>query len=285
MSWDPLAWAATTGVPAGTPNTVPPPPPMPEGGVIAIEREAWLARVQPTAAIGTVELELRAGGWTLGPLPENAERLPLVSAIATDQSSLAGSGAGFATRRYDESSQGTRVRIQPLPAAQAGCAILLPDFAQGLAALRQLSQQGQLPAEAILLDRAATDLWLGAAEIGPSTATLLRPADALLLMIGIGPSGKAAERIARAAASLTDLGAETLGQDVAQAWAATRDRVVTAAPTLLGAGWDFERREARRTWNEPVVDPRQEGSWVGLEAPGADAHSVLLRARRLSAAA
>jgi branched-chain amino acid transport system permease protein len=81
VSWDPLAWAATTGVPAGTPNTVPPPPPMPEGGVIAIEREAWLARVQPTAAIGTVELELRAGGWTLGPLPENAERLPLVSAI------------------------------------------------------------------------------------------------------------------------------------------------------------------------------------------------------------
>jgi hypothetical protein len=103
-------------------------------------------------------------------------------------------------------------------------------------------------------------------------------------MIGIGPSGKAAERIARAAASLTDLGAETLGQDVAQAWAATRDRVVTAAPTLLGAGWDFERREARRTWNEPVVDPRQEGSWVGLEATGADAHSVLLRARRLSSA-
>jgi hypothetical protein len=145
--------------------------------------------------------------------------------------------------------------------------------------------QRQLPAEAILLDRAATDLWLGAAEIGPSTATLLRPADALLLMIGIGPSGKAAERIARAAASLTDLGAETLGQDVAQAWAATRDRVVTAAPALLGAGWDFERREARRTWNEPVVDPRQEGSWVGLEATGADAHSVLLRARRLSAAA
>ena len=95
----------------------------------------------------------------------------------------------------------------------------------------------------------------------------------------------AAERMARAAASLTDLGAETLGQDVAQAWAATRDRVVTAAPTLLGAGYDFERREARRSWSEPVVDPRQEGSWVGLEATGADAHSVLLRARRLSAAA
>ena len=103
-------------------------------------------------------------------------------------------------------------------------------------------------------------------------------------MIGIGPAGKAAERIARAAASLTDLGAETLGQDVAQAWAATRERVVVAAPTLLGAGWDFERREARRTWSEPVIDPRQEGSWVGLEATGADAHSVLLRARRLSAA-
>ena len=85
MTWDPLAWAATTGVPAGTPNTVPPPPPMPDGGVIAIEREAWLARVQPTAAIGTVELELRAAGWTLGPLPENAERLQLVSAVATDQ--------------------------------------------------------------------------------------------------------------------------------------------------------------------------------------------------------
>ena len=67
--------------------------------------------------------------------------------------------------------------------------------------------------------------------------------------------------------------------------AATRDRVVTAAPMLLGAGYDFERREARRSWSEPVIDPRQEGSWVGLEATGADAHSVLLRARRLSAAA
>jgi hypothetical protein len=284
MSWDAVAWARSTGIEAGTPNTVPPLPPMPDGGVIAIEREAWLARVQPTAAIGTIELELRAAGWTLGPLPEDSERLPVVSAIATDQSSLAGSGAGFTTRRYDESSQGLRLRIRPMPAAQAGCAVLLPDFTRGLEALRQLGQRGHLPDEAILLDRNAIDLWLSAAEIGESTAPLLRPEDALLLMIGAGPSGTAAERMARAAASLTDLGAETLGQDVAQAWAATRDRVVTAAPTLLGAGYDFERREARRTWSEPVVDPRQEGSWVGLEATGADAHSVLLRARRLSAA-
>ena len=119
MSWDAVAWARSTGIEAGTPNTVPPPPPMPDGGVIAIEREAWLARVQPTAAIGTVELELRAAGWTLGPLPEDSERLPVVSAIATDQSSLAGSGAGFTTRRYDESSQGLRLRIRPMPAAQA----------------------------------------------------------------------------------------------------------------------------------------------------------------------
>ena len=93
-----------------------------------------------------------------------------------------------------------------------------------------------------------------------------------------------AERIARAAATLTDLGAETLGQDVAQAWAATRERVVTATPALLAAGWEFERREARRTWSDPIAEARQSGSWVGMEATGANAHSVLLRARRLSAA-
>ena len=78
---EPVAGARPTGTGAGTPNRVPPPPPMPDGGVIAIEREAWLARVQPPAAIGTIELELRAAGWTLGPLPEDSERLPVVSTM------------------------------------------------------------------------------------------------------------------------------------------------------------------------------------------------------------
>ena len=284
MSWDPLAWARATGVAPGAPGTPPPIGPMPDGGVIAIERDSRLARVQATAAIGPVELELRAAGWTLGPLPEASDRMPVVSAIATDQSSLAGSGPGFAALRYDESSQGIRLRIRPVPAAQAGCAVLLPGFDVGLAALRRLAQEAQLPAEAIVFDRAAMDLWLGAAEIDPQTSALLRPDDCLLLLVGTGPSGEAAERIARSAALLTDLGAETLGQDVAQAWAATRDRVLTAGPALLEAGWLLERREARRTWDDPVVDPGQSEAWVGLEATGADAHSVLLRARRLSAA-
>lgn len=284
MTWDAIAWARSTGVAAGAPRTPNPPGPMPEGGVIAIERASRLARVQPTAAIGPVELELRAAGWTLGPLPEASDRTPVVSAIATDQSLLAGSGPGFASLRYDESSHGVRLRIRPVPEAQAGCAVLLPDLPTGFAALRRLAQDGGLPAEAILLDRTAIDLWLGAADADAQTTGLLRPDDSLLLMIGTGARGEAAERIARAAASLTDLGAETLGQDVAQAWAATRDRVVTAAPELLAAGWDFERREARRTWDDPVVDPRTPDAWVGLEVTGADAHSVLLRARRLSAA-
>ena len=115
MSWDAIAWARSTGIEAGTPNTVPPPPPMPDGGVIAIEREAWLARVQPTAAIGTIELELRAAGWTLGPLPEDSERLPVVSAIATDQSSLAGSGAVLPGARHSD-----RAMSAPTGAAMAG---------------------------------------------------------------------------------------------------------------------------------------------------------------------
>ena len=285
MTWDAAAWARTTGIEPGASRPAPPDGPMPEGGVIAIERDSRLARVQPTAAIGPVELELRAAGWTLGPLPEHADRMPVVSAIATDQSTLAGSGGGFATLRYDETSHGVRLRIRPVPEAQAGCAVLLPGFDAGLAALRRLAQDGALPSEAIVLDRAAMGLWLSAAEIDERTSGLLRPDDALLLMIGTGPRGEAAERIARAAASLTDLGAETLGQDVAQAWAATRDRVVTAGPALGAAGWDLERREARRTWDDPVVDPRQPDAWVGLEATGADAHSVLMRARRLSAAA
>lgn len=284
MTWDAVAWARTTGVAPGAPATAPPPGPMPAGGVIAIERDSRLARVQPTAAIGPVELELRASGWTLGPLPEASDRTPVVSAIATDQSSLAGSGPGFAALRYDESSQGIRLRIRPVPEAQAGCAVLLPGFDAGLDALRRLAQNGHLPAEAILLDRTAMGLWLAAAAIDDRTSALLRPEDSLLLMIGTGASGEAAERVAHAAAALTDLGAETLGQDVAQAWAATRDRVVTAGPDLLAAGWELQRREARRTWDDPVVDPRQADAWVGLEATGADAHSVLLRARRLSAA-
>ena len=142
MTWDAIAWARSTGVAAGAPRTPNPPGPMPEGGVIAIERASRLARVQPTAAIGPVELELRAAGWTLGPLPEASDRTPVVSAIATDQSLLAGSGPGFASLRYDESSHGVRLRIRPVPEAQAGCAVLLPDLPTGFAALRRLAQDG-----------------------------------------------------------------------------------------------------------------------------------------------
>ena len=285
MSWDPVAWARSTGVAAGAPQPPAPAGPMPAGGVIAVERGAWLARVQPTAAIGAVELELRAAGWTLGPLPEGAERMPVVSAITTDQSPLAGSGSGFASRRFDESSQGIRLRIRPAPAAQAGCAVLLPDVATGVAALRHLAQAGLLPEEAVVLDRSAMDLWLAAAEIDAQTSSLLLPEDSLLLMIATGPSGVASERIARSAAALTELGAETLGQDVAQAWAATRDRVTAAGPVLEAAGWRLERREARRSWDDALELPEAAGDWVGLELTGADEHSLLLRARRLSAAA
>ena len=284
MSWSPLDWARSTGIEPGAPGTLPPLGPTPPGGVISIDRTAQLARVQPTAALGAIELELRAAGWTLGPLPENSERMPVVSSVATDASSLAGSGTGFLSRRYDESSQGLRLRILPMPEAQAGCAVLLPDFTRGIEALRLLAQRDRLPEEALLLDRNAAGLWLSAAEVGSQTESLLRPEDALLLMVAQGASGVASERIARAAATLTDLGAETLGQDVAQAWAATRERVVTATPALLAAGWEFERREARRTWSDPIAEARQSGSWVGMEATGANAHSVLLRARRLSAA-
>ncbi len=284
MTWDPLDWARSTGVAAGASSTQPPLGAIPQGGVVSIDRSAWLARVQPTAAVGAVELELRAAGWTLGPLPELSERMPVVSAVATDASSLAGSGGGFLSRRYDESSQGIRLRVKPIPTAQAGCAVLLPDITRGMEALQALAQRDRLPDEAILLDRAAAGLWLSAAEIDQQTEALLRPEDALLLMIAQGPTGQVSDRIALAASALTELGAETLGQDVAQAWAATRERVVTAGPALLAAGWEFERREARRTWSDALVEARQPGSWVGLEATGADAHSVLLRARRLSTA-
>lgn len=285
MTWDPVEWARATGVAPGASQPTPPPGPLPTGGVIAVERGSWLARVQPTAAIGAVELELRAAGWTLGPLPEGSERMPVVTAITTDRSSLAGSGPGFAARRLDESSNGVRLRIRPAPAAQAGCAVLLPDFAAGIAALRHLAQSDLLPEEAVVLDRRAMDLWLAAAEVDAQTASLLLPQDSLLLMIATGPSGLASERIARSAAALTALGAETLGQDVAQAWAATRDRVVAAEPALRAAGWDLDRREARRAWDDPIEQPDATGTWIGLEATGADANSLLLRARRLSAAA
>ena len=64
--------------------------------------------------VQTCALPICAAGWTLGPLPEASDRTPVVSALATDQSSLAGSGPGFAALRYDESSSGIRLRIQPV---------------------------------------------------------------------------------------------------------------------------------------------------------------------------
>jgi len=284
MSWDPIMWARTTGVAPGRAGTPPPPSAMPSGRVIDIDRDARLVRVEPTAALGAVELELRASGWTLGPLPELSERMPVASALTTDAASLAGSGGGLLARRYDDTSHGIRLRIQPVPAAQAGAAILLPDLSHGLIALRRLAQEQLLPAEALLADRAAAGLWLGAAEAGRQTEDLLRPDDALLLLVAQGPSGIASERVAAAAAALSDLGAESLGQEIAQAWAATRDHVVSAGPALLTGGWDLTRREGRRTWSDLLTEPAAPGTWMGLEYTGADSHSVLVRARGLSAA-
>jgi hypothetical protein len=257
---------------------------MPGGGLVAIDRISRVALVQPTSAIGALEIELRAAGWTLGPLPEGADRIPVVSALALDAPALAGSGAGFAARRYDESSSGVRLRIEPLPEVQAGTAVLLPDLAGGFAALRRLAQDGLLVDEAILLDRAAADLWLAAAEVDERTSSLLRPDDALLVLVAQGASGAASERVATAAAELADLGGETLGQDVAQAWAAARERPSAAVAPLAAAGWALERREGRRPWSEAAAAAPEAGRWIGLEATGADAQSVLLRTRLLSAA-
>lgn len=285
MSWDPVAWARTTGVAPGAPTARAPEGAMPSGRLIGIDREAWLARVEPTAALGPLELELRAAGWTLGPLPEDGERMPVATALATDAAATAGSGAGFTALRLDETAQGVRLRIHPVPAAQAGAAILLPDLARGLEALRQLARTGLLPAEALLLDRAAAGLWLAAAMVGRQTEELLRPDDALLVLVAQGPSGAVSERIAAAAEALRDLGAESLGQEVAQAWAAARERVPAAGPPLAAAGWRLDRREARRPWSEAAIDADAPGDWVGLEYTGADAHGALVRARRLSAGA
>lgn len=284
MSWDPTQWARSTGVAAGPGATPPLSAAIPRGGLVSIDRSAWLARVQPTASLGVIELELRAAGWTLGPLPELADQMAVVSAITNDAPSLAGAGCGFLSRRYDESSQGIRLRIEPLPAAQAGHAILLPSFAEGIEAMRILAQRNVLPAEAILFDRAATGLWLSATDVGPTTEHLLRPCDALLILIAQGARGAVSEQVAEAAQMLATLGAETLGQDVAQSWAALRERVVNASSPLAAAGWLLERREARRPWSDALIDPQSPGAWVGLEATGADAHSVLVRARRLSTA-
>lgn len=285
MSWDPIAWAGATGVEPGRPGTPAPEPAMPSGRLIEIDREGWLARVEPTVALGPLELELRAAGWTLGPLPEGGERMPVATALATDAAATAASGGGFTTRRHDETSHGVRLAIRPVPAAQAGAAILLPDLARGLEALRLLARDGLLPAEALLADRAAAGLWLAAAEAGRQTEDLMRPDDALLVLVGQGPSGLASERIAAAAAALGDLGAESLGQEVAQAWAAARDRPAQAVPALLAAGWDLTRGEARRAWSDTALERDAPGDWVGVEYTGATPHAVLVRARRLSAAA
>jgi hypothetical protein len=285
MTWDPIAWAQSTGVAPGRPGSPPPEPAMPSGRLIEIDRLGWLARVEPTAALGPLELELRAAGWTLGPLPEGGERMPVATALATDAATTAGTGAGFTVLRHDETSQGVRLAIRPVPAAQAGAAILLPDLAHGLEALRRLARDGLMPAEALLADRAAAGLWIAAAEAGRQTEDLLRPDDALLVLVAQGPSGAASERIATAAEALRDLGAESLGQEIAQAWAAARERPAQAAPALLAAGWDLTRREARRAWSETALAMDAVGDWVGVEYTGATPHAVLVRARRLSAVA
>jgi hypothetical protein len=211
--------------------------------------------------------------------------MPVATALAIDAAATAGTGDGFTALRLDETAQGVRLRVRPVPAAQAGAATLLPDLPRGLEALRRLAREGLLPAEALLLDRAAAGLWLAAAEVGAQTEGLLRPDDALLVLIEQGPSGVVSERIAAAAEALRDLGAESLGQEVAQAWAAARERVPGAQPALAAAGWSLERREARRAWSETPLDAEAPGDWVGVEYTGADAHGALVRARRLSATA
>ena len=170
--------------------------------VLEVEPTSRTARIQGGALGPVLEDQLRPHGWTLRHFPQSFEFSTLGGWIATragghfatgpthiddlvasvravtpmgisESRRLPGSGAGPSPDRLLLGSEGTLglvteawVRLQVRPRWRAGASVRFPTWADGVAAVRAISQSGLLPANCRLLDGTEAALTSGVSGAG-----------------------------------------------------------------------------------------------------------------------
>lgn len=244
-------------------------------GVGRIDAESLTATVGPGTLGPELERELAVAGFTLGHFPQSFEFSTVGGWIATrssgQQSTLYGkiedmvqgvrlahpggvlvtpavpaAAAGPDLVQLITGSEGTvgvitraTLRVSRLPAAADLRAYLLPGFAQGVAAARELMQSGLRPSVLRVSDEAETETTLALRPLPTGLAALKERAGRWYL---------SRRGISLQAASIMVLGFEGREPDVQHAWAVARGVLRRYGAVSLGRGageaWRRGRYEA-----------------------------------------
>lgn len=188
-------------------------------------------------------------GW--GRFDALVERLRAVTPAGTLELGRApGSAAGPDLRQVLLGSEGAlgvitevTVRVRPIPELRRHEGWRVAAFADGVALLRRLAQDGPRPDLLRLSDE--TETALGVATAGEEGG------DGCLLLVGWeGAAGDVAHRADATAALLADAGAVALGEGAAEAWRHGRFRAPRLRDELLGAGMLVETLETAVRWRD-----------------------------------
>jgi hypothetical protein len=280
--FDPAAWAASTGTPAGEPRRLSEPV-VTTAGEIEVDRRSLAVRVPRGMAAVAVEGRLRDQGLTLGVFPERYEVEAVGVLAAADAPGAGASGPGFRSLVLSEDDATLLLAVAVRPEAQAGRAFRCGDFPAGGELLRRAAQEGVLPQIAFVADAAAAGLLLGVAGDPDDARRRLGGSSALIVLIAAGRHGEAAVRLDDAVAVLADE-AEDLGQNVARAWAQSRYDLALHARVLAAAGYDLVTSWRWHSWS--TVDDAYAAATglaghAGTELLGCDPHGGRLVTRIL----
>ena len=278
--------------------------------LLDLDPEAQLARFEAGVAGPDLEAQLRAHGFTLGHFPQSFELSTLGGWIVTRSSgqqsarygrieqlfaggvlqtpdrewtlpTFPASAAGPDLREWVLGSEGrigvlteASVRVTRAPAAERFTGIFFPDWASGLAAVRQLAQARLGLSMLRLANLAETFTTLSMAGHAPAIAWLerylaLRGAGAgkCLLFAGFTGAGAGPVRaMQRAAAAIwREHGGVTTGTLLGRKWAERRFAGVYLRNALWDAGYAVDTMETACDW------PRVPAMVEALEAAGRQA--------------
>ena len=249
--------------------------------LLEVDEVSMTARLEPGMRGPQAEAALAAHGLTLGHFPQSFEHASIGGFAATRSSGQNSAGFG----RFDQVVVGLRVatpigelRLGSSPANAAGPdlrQLLLgsegafgvitevsvrvrraavataydgwrfASFAAGQAAMRHLAQHQLLPTIIRLSDETETALNLAShTQVGGEAAT------GCLMVVGHeGDERSVAERRARVAEVLTDLGGEPLGEERGRAWLEGRFHAPYLRDAMLDAGVLVETLETATFWS------------------------------------
>lgn len=267
--------------------------------VLRIEGESGRAVVEAGILGPDLERQLNAAGFTLGHFPQSFERSTLGGWIATRSAGqnstlygkieervealrLAYAGGLLATPPVPAAaagpdlvqlvcgSEGTlgvitqaTVRLAPLPRCQDYRGLLFPQFADGVAAARELVQAGLRPALLRVSDEAETESTLVLRSPPQGAGALIERAgrwylarrglyleSASLLLLGFEGEEAAVKRQWAAAQSiLRRHGARSLGRGPGRAWQRSRFEAPYLRDLLLDEGIMVDTLETATTWD------------------------------------